>query len=142
MPFTLQVLKESMRLYPPVYTIPRRATSETTIRGVRVRQGQNLSVNVTGIHLSPESYPDPDRFNPDRFAGELEKKLAPCAYLPFGGGPRVCIGNHFALMEGHLLLATFCQRLRFDLLSSEPIATEPLITLRPRGGVPVRVTRR
>jgi cytochrome P450 len=142
MPLTLQVLKESMRLYPPAYVIGRKATADTTVRGVRVRKGHLVFVNVMGIHRRPESFPHPERFDPDRFAPELEKRLAPNAYLPFGGGPRVCIGNHFALMEGHLLLATLCQRLRFNLLSKEPIATEPLVTLRPRGGVPVRVTRR
>jgi cytochrome P450 len=142
MPLTLQVLKESMRLYPPAYIIGRKAAAATTVRGVRVRKGQLVFVNVMGIHRRPESFPHPDRFDPDRFAPELEKRLAPNAYLPFGGGPRVCIGNHFAWMEGHLVLATLCQHLRFELLSEDPIATEALVTLRPRGGVPVRVTRR
>jgi cytochrome P450 len=99
-------------------------------------------VNVAGIHRRAEVFPDPDRFDPDRFAPDREKALAALSYLPFGAGPRVCIGNHFALMEGHLLLATLTRSLRFDLLSSVPIATEPLVTLRPRGGVPVRVVSR
>jgi cytochrome P450 len=142
LPFTLQVLKEAMRLYPPAYIVGRAATRDVTIGGARVKRGQPLLVNVAGIHRRAEAFPDPDRFDPDRFAPDREKALAALSYLPFGAGPRVCIGNHFALMEGHLLLATLTRSLRFDLLSSVPIATEPLVTLRPRGGVPVRVVSR
>jgi cytochrome P450 len=142
MPFTLQVLKESMRLYPPAYVTGRKATRDVTVGGVPVREGQVVLVNIAGIHRRAESFADPDRFDPDRFLPELEKKLPPMGYMPFGGGPRVCIGNHFALMEGHLVLATLARRLRFDLLSDVPIMTEPLVTLRPKGGVPVRVVPR
>jgi cytochrome P450 len=142
LPFTLQVLKEAMRLYPPAYIVGRAATRDVTIGGARVKRGQPVLVNVAGIHRRAEVFPDPDRFDPDRFAPDREKALAALSYLPFGAGPRVCIGNHFALMEGHLLLATLTRSLRFDLLSSVPIATEPLVTLRPRGGVPVRVVSR
>jgi cytochrome P450 len=142
LPFTLQVLKEAMRLYPPAYIVGRAATRDVTIGGARVKRGQPVLVNVAGIHRRAEAFPDPDRFDPDRFAPDREKALAALSYLPFGAGPRVCIGNHFALMEGHLLLATLTRSLRFDLLSSVPIATEPLVTLRPRGGVPVRVVSR
>ena len=90
----------------------------------------------------PRRFPDPDRFDPDRFTPEREKALPTNAYMPFGAGPRVCIGNHFALMEGHLVLATLAQKLRFNLLSSAPALTDPLVTLRPKGGVPVHVERR
>ena len=142
MPFTLQVLKESMRLYPPAYVIGRKATEDGTVGGVRVARGQVLLVNIAGIHRLPELFADPDHFDPDRFLGDAEKKLPPLAYLPFGGGPRVCIGNHFAMMEGHLLLATLMQKLRFELVSEEPLKAEPLVTLRPAGGVKVRVSAR
>ena len=108
-----------------------------------VKKNTNVLVNVLGIHRRPDVYPDPDRFDPERFLGDREKSLAKCAYLPFGDGPRVCIGNHFALMEGHIILATLLASRRLDLVSPlERIGTEPLITLRPRGGVPVRVSRR
>jgi cytochrome P450 len=142
MPFTLQVLKEAMRLYPPAYIISRKATRAVTLGGVSVRKGRVVIINIGGMHRRPAAFPDPERFDPDRFTPEREKALPPQSYLPFGAGPRICIGNHFALMEGHLILATLAQRLRFDLLSTEPIQAEPLVTLRPKGGVPVRVVRR
>jgi cytochrome P450 len=142
LPYSLSVIKESMRLYPPAYMIGRKATRELTIGGARVPRGQVVIVNVIGIHRKPEAFPDPDRFDPDRFTPEREKALPPHAYLPFGAGPRVCIGNHFALMEGHLVLATLAQKLRFDLVSNAPAETDPLVTLRPRGGLPVHVSRR
>jgi len=142
LPFTLQTLKEAMRLYPPAYVIGRAATRDVTIGGASVEKGRVVLVNVAAIHRRPEVFANPDRFDPDRFTTEREKKLPPQAYMPFGAGPRVCIGNHFALMEGHLILATLARRLRFDLLSTKDIAPEPLVTLRPKGGVPVRVVAR
>lgn len=142
LPYTLAVLKESMRLYPPAYMIGRRAAREVTICGSRVAKGQVVIVNVIGIHRNADAFPDPDRFDPDRFSPEREKALPPHAYIPFGAGPRVCIGNHFALMEGQLVLATLARRLRFDLVSKAEAGTDPLVTLRPKGGLPVRVTAR
>jgi len=142
LPYTLSVIKESMRLYPPAYMIGRRASREVTICGARVPRGQVVIVNVIGIHRRTDAFPDPGRFDPDRFAPEREKALPPHAYIPFGAGPRVCIGNHFALMEGQLVLATLAQRLRFELVSKAPAQTEPLVTLRPKGGLPVRVVAR
>jgi cytochrome P450 len=142
MPFTLQVLKEAMRLYPPAYVVGRKAARAVTLGGVSVRKGQVVLVNIAGIHRRASAFPDPERFDPERFTPEREKALPPQTYLPFGAGPRICIGNHFALMEGHLILATLARKLRFDLLRTEPIEAEPLVTLRPRGGVPVRVVHR
>jgi cytochrome P450 len=131
-----------MRLYPPAYVLGRAATRDVTIGGARISRGQVVLVNVAGIHRRPEAFADPDRFDPDRFAAEREKKLPALSYMPFGAGPRVCIGNHFALMEGHLILATLARRLRFELVSNEEIVPEPLVTLRPKGGVRVNVVER
>jgi cytochrome P450 len=142
LPYALQVVKEAMRLYPPAYMIGRRATRELTIGESRVPKNQVVIVNVIGIHRRPEAFPDPERFDPDRFTPEREKALPPHAYIPFGAGPRICIGNHFALMEGQLVLATLAQKLRFELLSKAPVETDPLVTLRPKGGLPVRVVSR
>jgi cytochrome P450 len=145
LPYTLQVFKEAMRLYPPAYMIGRRARTEVTVGGATVKKGQIVLINVVGIHRRPEVFPNPDRFDPDRFAPELEKQLPTMGYMPFGGGPRVCIGNQFALMEGHLVLATLARRFRFDLAGPAArgaIEAEPLVTLRPKGGLPVRVQRR
>ncbi len=143
LPYTLQVFKEAMRLYPPAYMVVRRAARDVTIGGHPVRAGQSVVVNIIGMHRRAAFFPEPLRFRPERFAPEEEKAMERHAYLPFGGGPRVCIGNHFALMEGHIALARLVQELRFDLLPGhEQVELEPLITLRPRGGLPMRVARR
>lgn len=142
LPYTLAVLKESMRLYPPAYVLARRAIEDVTVGGHRIERGTICLVSVIGIHRRAEHYPDPERFDPERFLGEKEKQLPRCAYLPFGAGPRICIGNHFASMEGHLLLATIARHARFALASDRPVELEPLVTLRPKGGLPVRVSRR
>jgi cytochrome P450 len=142
LPYALQIVKEAMRLYPPAYVLGRAATRPVTIGGAPVRRGQLVLVNVAGLHRRRDLFPDPDRFDPERFTPEREKKLPPLAYMPFGAGPRICIANHFALMEAHLVLATLAQTLRFELASSAPIPAEPLVTLRPKGGVPMRVIPR
>jgi len=142
LPYTLAVLKESMRLYPPAYLIARRATTDVQVGGYHVRKGTVAMVNVLGIHRRADLYPDPERFDPTRFLGDAEKQLPRCGYMPFGAGPRICIGNHFALMEGQVLLAVLVSRLRFDFTGREPVETEPLVTLRPRGGIAMRVSKR
>lgn len=142
LPFTLAVFKEALRLYPPAYIIARRAVEDVVIGRHQIKKHTIVIVNVLGMHRRPELFPDPEAFDPSRFLGDAEKQLPRCAYMPFGAGPRVCIGNHFALMEGQVLLASLSKRLRFDLVSNVPVAMEPLITLRPRGGVPMRATVR
>jgi cytochrome P450 len=142
LPLTLQAIKESMRLYPPAYVIGRQASRDVTVGGVHVAKGRVLLVNVAGIHRRADVFPEPERFDLDRLTAAAEKKLPPMAYMPFGAGPRVCIGNHFALMEAHVVLATLMQRVRVDLASDAEIGTEPLVTLRPKGGVPGRITAR
>ncbi len=145
LPYTLQVFKEAMRLYPPAYMMGRRARNDLTVGGAAVKKGQIVLINISGIHRRPEAFPNPDAFDPERFEPEREKQLSPLAYMPFGGGARICIGNQFALMEGHLLLATLARKFRFELTgeaASKEIEPEPLVTLRPKGGVPVRVVKR
>ena len=142
LPYTLAVLKETMRLHPPAFVLGRRAVEDTVIGDCLIRKGSLVLVNILGIHRRPDLWPDPDAFRPERFLGDAEKQLPRCAYMPFGAGPRVCIGNHFALLEAHLLLATIARRLRFDALSSAPPRPEPLVTLRPENGVPARVSVR
>ena len=89
----------------------------------------------------PEYFPDPDRFAPDRFEATAEKAIPRGAYVPFGAGARICIGNNFAMMEGQLILATLAQRVELSLANAGEIVPEPLVTLRPAGGVPMRVKR-
>jgi cytochrome P450 len=143
LPYAMQVLKEAMRLCPPVYMVLRRAARDVKIGGIDLRRNDVVIVDVIGMHRRPEYFPDPLRFDPDRFGPEAEKTIPKYAYLPFGAGSRVCIGNHFALMEGQILLAHLAQHLRFDLAPGrENVDFEPLITLRPKGGVHVTVRRR
>ena len=109
LPYTLAVFKESMRLYPPAYVLGRRVTADVMIGGHFLPRGTIAMVNTLGIHRRSDLWPNPLRFDPERFLGDKEKQLPRSAYMPFGAGGRVCIGNHFALMEGHVLLATIAR---------------------------------
>jgi cytochrome P450 len=140
LPWTLAVVKETLRLYPPAYILARRTIEDVTIGPHRIKKHTIVLVNVLGIHRRPDLYRSPESFDPERFLGDAEKQLPRCAYLPFGAGLRICIGNHFALMEGQVVLASLLKRLRFDLVSDVPVEPDPLVTLRPRGGVTMRVT--
>lgn len=143
LPYTLRVFKEAMRLYPPAFVIARRALRDVEIGGHTIRKGEIALVNIIGMHHNPAYFSEPERFDPERFTPEAEKALPKNAFMPFGAGPRVCIGNHFALMEGHLALAALAQRVRLELPLGAPDAVmEPLVTLRPRGEMPMIVRRR
>lgn len=140
LPYTLAAFKEAMRLYPPAYVVARRAARDVVIGGHPFERGNILLVSTVGLHHRPELFPEPERFLPERFLGDKEKELPRGAYLPFGAGPRVCIGNHFALMEGHVVLATLARGARFDLAPGAKVAMDPLVTLRPKG-LRMKVTR-
>jgi cytochrome P450 len=143
LPFTLQVLKESMRLRPPVYALVRQAVKETQIAGRRIPRKAIVLFSPYLLHRRPDYFPNPHAFDPDRWTEELERTRPRYAYLPFGGGPRICIGAAFAQMEGHLLLATLAQRVTFSLpYPGYEVPPEPLITLRPKGGLNLVVARR
>ena len=130
--FALQVFKESLRLYPPAYLTSRLAMRDVEIGGHRISAGTDVIANICTMQRRPEYFPDPDRFDPDRFEAAAEKAIPAWAYIPFGAGARVCIGNNFALMEGQLILATLAQRVE-HAARRQPgeIAPEPLVTLRP-----------
>ncbi|GAC1392422.1 MAG: cytochrome P450 [Ktedonobacteraceae bacterium] len=145
LPYCLQVFKETMRLYPPAYATSRASLHDINIDGYTVRKGKDIVfVSPYTLHRRPDYFPDPERFDPERFTAENEKKLPRYAYMPFGAGPRICIGNHFAMMEGHLLLATLAQRVTFDLVPDQKIEPDPskTITTRPKNGVNMVVHRR
>ncbi len=142
LPYTLQVFKETMRLYPPAYIISRMSLHDVDVAGYHVEQGRTVLMSPYTLHRRADYFPDPLRFDPERFTPENEKRIPRYAYLPFGAGPRICIGNHFALMEGQLLLAALAQRVRFRLASPERVAADPKITLRQRGGARLIVERR
>jgi cytochrome P450 len=137
LPLCLQVFKEAMRLYPPAPGIFREALHNTTIDGYHVPKGANILISPYTLHRRPECFPEPEMFDPDRFTPEHEKQLPRHAYLPFGAGPRVCIGNHFALMEGQLLIATLAQHATLTLVPGQHIEPDPVhnLALRPGGKV-------
>ncbi len=141
LPYTLQILKESMRLYPPAWVLLRQATQSVELGKHRLPPGMRVAISPYVLHRRCDYFPDPERFRPERFTPLAEQKLPRLAYLPFGGGPRICIGNHFALTEGHLILATLAQRVTFDLMPGQHIKPEPLTTLRPTPGIKVLVRR-
>jgi len=139
--YTLQVFKEAMRLYPPAYVIARQAVRSVEIGGYHLPAGSVIMISPYTLHRLADSFPAPGRFVPERFAPGVEERLPHHAYLPFGDGPRICVGNHFALMEGHLILATLVQHVTFELVAKQHIEPEPLVTLRPRHGIKVIVRR-
>ena len=141
MPYALQVMKESMRLYPPAFVMARSALRETSIGGFQIHKDELVLIAPWLFHRDPRLFEDPLRFDPDRFLPDREAALPRFAYMPFGGGKRICIGNQFALMEGQIILSTIAPHVSMELVSQRPIELQPFITLRPKGGVNVNVRR-
>ena len=144
LPYLTMVIEESMRLYPPVWLISRTPIADDEIGGYHIPAGSMVLVSKYVVHRHPDFWDNPDGFDPERFTPERGKLLPPNAFLPFGTGSRTCIGKHFALMMGPLLLATLAQRVTFHLLPGQHIAADPVrhLTLRPKGEVKVTVARR
>ena len=144
LPFTLQVFKETMRLYPPAYLLSRTALHNTELCGYPIRKGDIIFAGIYAMHHRPDYFPDPEAFRPERFAPEQEKNLPRSAYIPFGVGPRICIGNHFALMEAQLLLATLAQRVTFELVLGQSLELDPnkSLTMRTKNTIKMIVHRR
>ncbi len=132
-----RVVTEALRVYPTVWILGREAIEECTIGGHRVAKGVTVYMSQWVVHRDPRFFNDPTSFRPERWADGLAQRLPRHAYFPFGGGPRICIGNGFAMMEAVLLLATIARRYRLVLRSGMPIRPVPTMTLRPGGGVPV-----
>lgn len=137
-----QVVKESMRLYPPAWVVSRRPKTDDVVGGFRIPAGAIVLTSPYVTHRHPEFWPDPTRFDPDRFHLAHAADRPAFAYLPFGGGPRQCIGNTFAMMELVLVVATIAQRCRLDATATEEIGRDPAITLRPAAPITMRVRRR
>lgn len=137
LPYTLQVLSEAMRLYPPGHTPGRVAARDVVLGGERLPAGTLVLVSIWLLHRRADLWPQPDQFRPERFADE--RALPRHAYLPFSAGPRNCIGARMALAEMQIVLAVLRQRVRLSRATAAPVEPEMLVTLRPRGGLPVRV---
>ena len=142
LPYTEMVLKESMRLLPPVYGVGREAVEEVEIGGYTIPAGSNVGLHFYRAHRHPDFWNDPEKFDPERFSPENEKNIPRYAYMPFGGGPRVCIGNSFAMMEAQLLLATIAQHYKLRLAPEANVVLDPKITLRPKHGMPMTLHKR
>jgi cytochrome P450 len=135
--YTEMVLAESIRLYPPAWSIGRLAIANTRVGEFDIPAGSVCLLSPYVMHRTERFYPDPERFVPDRWRPELRDTRPRFAYFPFGGGVRVCIGERFAWMEGTLVLATLCQRWRLRRATEDPVPYVAQITLRPKGGMPM-----
>jgi cytochrome P450 len=132
------VVRESMRLYPPAWALGREAIAPCTIGGYRIEPGTQLWVAQWVVHRDPRWFSEPEAFRPERWENDFAKSLPRHAYFPFGGGPRVCIGNAFAMMEAVLILVTIARRFRVTPpADARPLALAPSVTLRPKHGVPL-----
>lgn len=142
LPYTRMVLAESMRLYPPAWAIGRRAIHAFGTRGYTVPAGSVILMSQYIMHRDARFFPDPERFDPERWTPEAQAERPKFSYFPFGGGARVCIGEQFAWMEGILLVAALAQRWRMRLVPGHVVDLQPLITLRPRYGMKMTLERR
>ena len=140
LPYLRQILDEALRLYPPAPRLEREALGEDELCGMPVRKGDGVSIWPWIIHRHRKLWDDPDAFDPDRFAPDGESRRHRFQYLPFGGGPRVCVGARFATVEALVILATWLSARRFAPVPGfvpDPVAA---VTLRPQGGLPVQIS--
>ena len=140
--YTEQVIREAMRLYPPAYAIGREARAACELGGYHVPAGQTILMCQWVTHRDPRYFANPEKFDPDRWEGDLASRLPKYAYFPFGGGPRVCVGSTFAMIEAVLVLAAIARRFRVERADNEPVRPRPSITLRPERGIRMRIHRR
>jgi cytochrome P450 len=133
------VIAEAMRLYPPVYLLGREAVRKIEIGGYRLSRGTICLMSQWVVHRDPRFFPEPETFRPERWGDRQRPRFA---YFPFGGGPRICIGQPLAMMEAKLVLAMVCQRFRLAAGAGAPVRPYPSVTLRPDGPVRLVVTRR
>ncbi len=140
--YTQQVIEEGMRRYPPAWALGREALQDTEILGEKVPRKSIVFINIYALHHHPDYWEEPERFDPERFAPERVKDRSRWQYLPFGAGPRMCIGNHFAMMEMQLLLALLVRRFDFTLTDGQQVEMQPLITLKPKEGIWMTVKKR
>ncbi len=139
--YTLQVIEESMRLYPPAWITDRVAIADDEAAGVPIPAGAMIALSIYGTHHSAALWDDPEAFRPERFSKDNKAQRHPYAYLPFGGGPRLCIGNNFALMEMQLILVHMLRSFDMELMPGQEIVPQALITLRPRNGMRMQLHR-
>jgi cytochrome P450 len=142
LPYAEHVVTEAMRLYPPAYGLGRQAARDTHLGGQPIGKDDIVIVPTWVVQRDPRWFEAPEAFRPERWAGDRAQRLPRFAYFPFGGGPRQCIGNGFALMEAVLILATLARRFRLSLVPGQEVRATPYVTLRPEPGIRVRLEAR
>ncbi len=137
--YTTHVIRESLRLYPPAWILDRVALDDDLVKDIRINKGDMVGLFVYGTHHNSDLWSDPEKFNPDRFDVQYSKDRHPYAFYPFGGGPRLCIGHHFAMLEMQLALFHLLRYFDFKVVPGHPVALQPLITLRPKYGMRMNI---
>jgi cytochrome P450 len=135
------VIQESMRLYPPIWAVTREAVKDDEIGGYHIPAKSMIALSPYLMHRHPDHWESPEAFDPERFAEGAEAPNR-YVYFPFGGGQRVCIGNHFAMMEAQVILAMIVRRFRFSLVPGQNVVPEPFITLKPSGELNMTLQKR
>lgn len=140
LPYARAVVEETLRLYPPAWGMTRQAIGDDELGGYHIPGGSFVFLISHRVHRHPKFWPDPERFLPERFLGQTAQGRPRFAYFPFGGGPHVCIGSGFAVMQMQIVLTTLVQRVHLSLISDRPIPPDALLSLRP--GAPIHVNAR
>jgi cytochrome P450 len=138
--FTTQVIQEGLRLYPPFWMIDREAVADDSVGDIAIPGGSTVIVYVYGAHHAPRYWESPESFDPERFIKANEKLRMPFTYLPFGGGPRVCIGNQYAMLQILMILSDLLRRYDFELTPGQTIEARPMVILRPKHGIRMTFT--
>lgn len=139
--YTTQVIQEALRLYPPFWMVDREAIADDKVGDVVIPAGSMVIVHVHGAHHAPKHWPDPETFDTDRFIKGAEKLRAPFTYLPFGGGPRGCIGNNYAMLQVLMILSDLLRNYDFEVEPGQTIEAQPMVILRPKHGIRMTFTR-
>ena len=137
--YTKACLNESMRLHPPVWVIGRRATEDNMVGDYLIKKGTTALVTPYIVHRHPDYWKNPEVFDPERWETEEVKEMDKYAYLPFAAGPRMCIGNNFALLEADIILTKVIQQFDFSYIGESAPEMDPTLTLRVKGGMPMQI---
>jgi cytochrome P450 len=138
--FTTQVIQEGLRLYPPFWMIDRMAVADDRVGDIAIPQGSTVIVYVYGAHHAPRYWERPESFEPERFIKANDKLRTPFTHLPFGGGPRGCIGNHYAMLQILMILSAVLRRYDFELVPGQAIEARAMVILRPKQGIRMTFT--
>lgn len=139
---TQQVIEEAIRLYPPAWATNRVAIEDDVFKGISIKKGMTVATYIYGVHRSPKHWDNPDVFFPERFTKAKKKVRHSFAFVPFGGGPRLCIGKQFAMMEMKLILAKMVKRYKMELVDGQHIEASALVNLQPQNAIKMKIEPR